>query len=109
MLRYANMNIKVLADSTCDLSAELVEKYGITIVPLTVTCDGKSYLDGVEISPEELLAITEATGGVAATAAVNMVTYEELYREALKDSDAVVHFTISSSMSGCYQNACLAA
>jgi len=103
------MNIKVLADSTCDLSAELVEKYGITIVPLTVTCDGKSYLDGVEISPEELLAITEATGGVAATAAVNMVTYEELYREALKDSDAVVHFTISSSMSGCYQNACLAA
>lgn len=103
------MNIKVLADSTCDLSAELVEKYGITIVPLTVTCDGKSYLDGVEISPEELLAITEATGGVAATAAVNMVTYGELYREALKDSDAVVHFTISSSMSGCYQNACLAA
>ena len=103
------MNIKVMADSTCDLSAELVERYGIIIVPLTVTCDGKSYLDGVDITPAELLSITEATGGVAATAAVNMVTYEELYRSALKDSDAVVHFTISSSMSGCYQNACLAA
>lgn len=103
------MNIKVMADSTCDLSAELVERYGIIIVPLTVTCDGKSYRDGVDISPAELLSITEATGGVAATAAVNMVTYGELYRSALKDCDAVVHFTISSSMSGCYQNACLAA
>ena len=103
------MKIRVLADSTCDLSAELVEKYGITIVPLTVTCDGKSYLDGVDIDPATLLSITEATGGVAATAAVNMVTYSELYMEALKDADAVVHFTISSAMSACYQNACLAA
>ena len=103
------MKIRVLADSTCDLSAELIEKYGITIVPLTVTCDGKSYLDGVDIDPATLLSITEATGGVAATAAVNMVTYSELYMEALKDADAVVHFTISSAMSACYQNACLAA
>ena len=103
------MKIKVTADSTCDLSAELVERYGITIVPLTVTCDGKSYLDGIEIDPETLLSITEATGGVAATAAVNIVTYEEIFSSVLKECDAIVHFTISSEMSGCYQNACLAA
>ena len=103
------MKIKVAADSTCDLSAELVEQYGITIVPLMVTCDGKSYLDGVEIDPERLLSITEATGGVATTAAVNVVTYAELFSSLLKECDAVVHFTISSSMSGCYQNACIAA
>ena len=103
------MKIKVVADSTCDLSPELVEQYGVTIVPLTVTCDGKSYLDGVEIDPERLLSITEATGGVAATAAVNMVTYSELFASILQECDAIVHFTISSAMSGCYQNACLAA
>lgn len=103
------MNIKVTADSTCDLSAELVERYGVTIVPLTVSCDGKSYLDGVEIDPETLLSITEATGGIAATAAVNIVTYQEFFAEMLKTADAVVHFTISSEMSACYQNACLAA
>ena len=103
------MNIRVTADSTCDLNAELVEQYGITIVPLTVTCDGKSYLDGVEIDPETLLSITEATGGAAATAAVNVVTYEEVFSSLRKECDAVVHFTISSEMSGCYQNACLAA
>ncbi len=54
------MNIKVTADSTCDLSADLIERYGITIVPLTVTCDGKSYLDGVEIDPETLLSLPAA-------------------------------------------------
>ncbi len=103
------MRVKVTADSTCDLSADLVEQYGITIVPLTVTVDGKSYQDGIEINPESMLAITEATGGVAATAAVNAIQYEEVFAPILEEYDAIVHFTISSAMSACYQNACLAA
>lgn len=103
------MKIKVTADSTCDLSRELVEKYHIRIVPLTVTCDGKSYLDGVDIDPETLLGITEATGGVAATAAVNAQNYMDIFTPLLQEYDAIVHFTISSAMSGCYHNACLAA
>ena len=65
------MNIKITADSTCDLSRELVEQYGVVIVPLTVTVDGKEYQDGVDIDPETMLGITESTGGVAATTAVN--------------------------------------
>ena len=103
------MSVKVTADSTCDLSAELVEKYGIVISPLTVSCDGKSYLDGVEIDPETLLSITEATGGTAATAAVNVQYYTDMFTALRKEYDAIVHFTISSTMSGCYQNACIAA
>ncbi len=103
------MKVKITADSTCDLSPELVERYGITIIPLTVTCDGKSYLDGVEIDPDALFEITEATGGVAATAAVNLVSYQEVFSQALESADAVVHFTISSAMSACCQNACIAA
>ena len=46
------MKVRITADSTCDLTKELVERYGITITPLVVSCDGKSYLDGVEIDPE---------------------------------------------------------
>lgn len=103
------MNIKVTADSTCDLSPELVERYGIIIIPLTVTVDGKDYLDGVEIDPGSMLEITEATGGIAATAAVNMQHYMDVFEPLLKECDAIVHFTISSAMSACYQNACLAA
>lgn len=103
------MKIRITADSTCDLNQELVEKYDITIVPLIVTVDGKSYLDGVEMDPETMLGITEATGGIAATAAVNMQQYLDVFEPLLKECDAIVHFTISSEMSACYQNACLAA
>lgn len=103
------MKIKVTADSTCDLSPELVERYDVRIVPLTVSCDGKSYLDGVDIDPETLLGITEATGGIAATAAVNTQSYLDIFSAYLEEYDAIVHFTISSDMSGCYQNACIAA
>ena len=103
------MKIKVTSDSTCDLSQELIERYGITITPLTVTVDGKSYLDGVDIDAETMLGLTEASGGIGATAAVNVQEYEDVFGALLKECDAIVHFTISSSMSGCYQNACIAA
>ena len=103
------MKIKITADSTCDLSAALIEQYGIDIIPLSVTCDGKTYLDGVDITPERMLEITEATGGIASTAAVNVQQYTDAFSALLKDCDAIVHFTISSEMSACFQNACIAA
>lgn len=103
------MKVRITADSTCDLSPELIEKYGITITPLTVSCDGKSYLDGVEIVPDKLFEITEATGSAAATAAVNVQQYLDVFGTLLKECDEIVHFTISSQMSACFQNACIAA
>lgn len=103
------MKIKVTADSTCDLSQELIDRYHIAIVPLTVTVDGKSYLDGKEIDAETLLGLTEASGGVGTTAAVNVQEYLDVFRPLLEEHDAIVHFTISSAMSACYQNACIAA
>lgn len=107
--RRIYMKVKITADSTCDLSPELIERCGITIVPLTVTVDGKSYLDGIEIDPETMLEMTEASGGAAATAAVNMQQYADVFTPILREYDAIVHFTISSEMSACYQNACIAA
>ena len=103
------MKVRITADSTCDLTPELIERYGIVITPLTVSCDGKSYLDGVDIDPDKLFAITEATGGTASTAAVNVQQYLDVFGSLLKECDEIVHFTISSAMSACYQNACIAA
>ena len=48
--------IKIVADSTCDLSKELVEKYSIQIVPLHIVLDEKEYLDGVDITADEIYA-----------------------------------------------------
>ena len=103
------MRIKITADSTCDLTAELVEQNQITITPLTVNCGAESFRDGVDITPDGLYEKIRATGTLASTAAVNVQEYMDAFSAALRDHDAVVHFTISSDMSACYQNACIAA
>ena len=103
------MKIKVTADSTCDLTRALVDANDITVVPLQVIWDGVSYRDGVDITADEMLENMEATGRLGSTSAVNVQDYIEIFTAALQDYDAVIHFTISASMSACYQNACIAA
>ena len=56
------MKVRITADSTCDLTEELVARYGITITPLTVSCGGESYLDGVEIDPDRLFDVRRTVG-----------------------------------------------
>ena len=103
------MKIKITADSTCDLSEELIRKNNITVTPLTVSCAGESYKDGVDITPDELYRKIGETGQLGTTAAVNVQDYLDVFGELLKEYDAIVHFTISAQMSACYQNACIAA
>ena len=103
------MNIKISADSTCDLSPELVERYRIGIAPLYIVRDGESLVDGVDITPDEIYAHVEAGGSMCSTAAVSVYDYVEFFHKELESADAVVHFHISGDMSACYQNACIAA
>lgn len=103
------MRIRVTADSTCDLSPELVEQYGIVISPLYIVMDGKSYKDTVEIKPDDIYAYVDRTKKVCSTAAMNVADYLEFFEKNKEGYDAIIHFTISSEMSSCYQNACIAA
>ena len=56
------MKIKITSDSTCDLSLEQIAKHDIGILPLTVTMDDKSYLDGVDIKPDDIYAHVSKAG-----------------------------------------------
>ena len=103
------MKIKISADSTCDLSQELVDKYNIGIFPLRVVMDGVPMLDGIDITPQGIYDRVSAGSGIGSTTAINVAEYEEKFAKYLEEYDAVVHFTISSEMSACYQNACIAA
>ena len=53
--------VKIISDSTCDLSPELVERYNIDILPLNVLLGGKEYQDGKNITPEEILRALKNT------------------------------------------------
>lgn len=101
--------IRISADSTCDLSPELVEKYNIAITPLKITLGDTDYTDQIDITPQKIYDYVAETGVLPKTAAVSVGTYTDVFTELKKDCDEVVHFTISSEMSSCYQNAVLAA
>ncbi len=103
------MNIKILSDSTCDLSVDLLEKNNITLVPLTVIKNGEAYSDGVNIIPQDIFDHVAAGGGLCSTAAVNVGEYEDWFAKFANDYDAVIHINISSEFSSSYQNARLAA
>lgn len=102
------MRIKVTSDSTCDLSKELLEKYNISVIPLTVVKEGENFFDGVTITPQEIFDHVAAGGSLCTTAAISIGEYEELFAPLSKEYDAVIHVNISSEFSSCYQNATIA-
>lgn len=99
------MKIKISADSTCDLSPELIERYHIGITPLYIIRGEETLRDGIDVHPQELYDYANATGKLCKTAAVNVSDYLAYFAACREEYDAVIHFTISSDMSGCYQNA----
>lgn len=103
------MNIKIISDSTCDLSKELLEQHNITLMPLTIVKDGKEYKDNVTITPAEIFAHVAAGGDLCSTAAINMAEYVDVFEKYSNDYEGILHINISSEFSSCYQNACLAA
>jgi DegV family protein with EDD domain len=103
------MNIKIISDSTCDLPRALVEKYNISIFPLTVIKNGENFRDNETITPADIFAHVAAGGALCSTAAGNVGEYEELFARYAADYDGVVHVNIGSGFSSSYQNACLAA
>lgn len=103
------MNIKITSDSTCDLSQELAEQYGISILPLAVAMGGRDYFDGVDITPSDIYRHVDAGGSLPQTAAINVARYQDFWETFSREYDAVIHLNISAEFSSCYQNACLAA
>lgn len=101
--------IKITADTVCDLSEEMKQRYGITTIPLYVTRDGVTLKDGIEITRNEVFEHYRTTGRLCATAALNVEDFSQFYKEQLKDCDELIMITISSGFSSCYQNACIAA
>ena len=92
------------ADSTCDLTPELIRKYEIGVVPLSVVIDGEVFHDGVDVTPRDIFRAADA-GKSVRTAAVNTFEYKEFFKKQLKKCDQLVHVCLSSGFSSCYSDA----
>ena len=93
------MSVKIIADSTCDLSKELLEKYEISILPLHIVLGDKEYKDGLEILPDEIYAWSNSNKEAPKTSAASISDAIELFESNLKNHDEIVCFSISGQMS----------
>ena len=101
--------VKIISDSTCDLSEELLIQYNIAVLPHPIVRDGELLQDNVSITPDNIYAHYERTGRLCTTSAPNAYDYEQFWRPWLDEGYEIVHFTISSEMSTAYNQAVLAA
>lgn len=96
--------IKIIADSCCDLSPELIKKFDIEIIPLNVLVNGQNYLDGLELSPEQLFEAVKDSGELPKTSAPSVAAFTQVFEKYPE----FVYISISSKLSASYQSAAIA-
>ena len=93
------MSVKIISDSTCDLSPELIAEYDIEILPLHVLLGEAEYLDGVSITPDDIYAWADANKATPKTSALSLDVPYDVFKAHLEAGDEVVAFAISGEMS----------
>ena len=86
--------IKIISDSTCDLSEELLNKYDIDILPLHVVMGDKEYIDGVNISPDEIYVWSDEHKETPKTSAVGIEEAINLFRKYTDAGEEIIAFAI---------------
>lgn len=103
--RERNM-IQLVTDSSCDLPKDILDKYNISVIPLTISIDGKDYLEGIDISPEKFCEKMLNSKELPKTSMPSPGAFATRFKE-LSHKGPILCLTISSGLSGTYQSACL--
>jgi DegV family protein with EDD domain len=104
------VSVAVVTDSTAYLPAELVEEYGIEVVPLYVVLPGRSGREGCDIGPQDVAQAMQARGQQVFTSRPTPGDFVAAYRRCLADgADRIVSVHLSAELSGTWDAARLAA
>jgi DegV family protein with EDD domain len=98
--------IQLVTDSSADLPKELLDKYNIFVVPLTINIDGKEYLEGIDLISQEFHKMLSNSKELPKTSQPSPVAFADLFK-ALGSKGPILCLTISSGISGTYQSACI--
>jgi len=98
--------IKIIADSTCDLSEEILEKYDIQLASLKITIEDKVYRDRVDITPDDFYDQIENYSKPPTTGMPSPAEFTDLMKKAVEDGyKEILCISMSSGTSGSYQSA----
>lgn len=97
--------IRIVTDSTADLPTEIVEEYGITVVPLKVFFGQEEYSDGVDLTSDQFFRKLKASDEISATSQPAPAEFVEYYRPLVEEGASIISIHISSELSGTLQSA----
>ena len=103
------MAVRILTDSTCDLSPELVKEFDIRVIPLNIIMGDKSYRDGIEASQSEIFKWADENKTTPKTSAPDLGFAEDFLKQFKDAGDEAVYIGISEDMSSTCQTMRLAA
>lgn len=103
------MAVKILTDSTCDLSADIIEEYGIKVIPLNIIMGDRSYRDGIDAVQKDIFAWADANKTTPKTSAPDLGLVEEVLTSFKEAGDEVVYLGIGADMSSTFQTIRIAA
>lgn len=103
------MSVKIISDSACDMDLETIKKLNVNLVHLKIAFGTEEYLDGKNMSHHEFFEKLIETDELPVTSQITPFEYEECFNECLDENDEAVLISISSKLSGCYQNALMSA
>jgi len=101
--------VVITADSTCDLSQEIIERFDIRVIPLTILLGEDSFLDGVDFTAADIYNRYRRDGTLPKTSAPGIQQFLDFFAPILEGGSEIVHLDISSELSSSYNNACIAA
>lgn len=99
--------IHIIADSTCNLSAKLLQKHNIRVAPISIQFGTDSFEEGIEIDRETFYRKIDEMGIIPTTAQPTPSWYAKFYEE-LPEGDSAIVLTITAKHSGTYDSAILA-
>lgn len=102
------MGIRIVIDSTSDVTDEIIEKYNLKMVPLTVNFENESFLDKVELSSSEFFEKLEKAEKLPTTSQVSPGAFVEAFSEILLEGDQILGIFLASEFSGTYDSARIA-
>ena len=102
------MSIRIVIDSTSDVTDEIIEKYNLKVVPLTVNFEKQSYLDKIELSSKDFFEKLAAADKLPTTTLVSPGAFVEAFSEILLEGDKVLGLFVASEFSGTYDSARMA-
>ena len=97
--------VAVVADSTCCLPQEIVERYDICVVPLQIVHEGKSYRDGIDITPNEVYKIMRKKENLPTTSTASAGGFLDAYRQVSQKAESILCITVTSLQSKTFEAA----